>query len=158
VQRIVREVNPDLPIQFRTVDGALDVALADRRFSLLLVTLFAGAALGLAMLGLYAVVACVVQMRTREIGIRLALGATHGSVTALVVRGGLLLAAAGCGLGLAGGLALTRVVRGLLFGVTPTDPGVLALVLAVTLAASAAACFVPARRATRTSPVDSLRA
>jgi predicted permease len=157
VQRIVREVNPELPIVMRTVDGAFNAALADRRFSLLLISIFGVSALVLATLGLYALIAYVVQHRTREIGIRMALGATAGDVAGLVVGRGVVLAVIGCVAGLAGGLALTRVVQGLLFGVTPTDPTVLAAVLAITLAASIGATLLPARRATRASPVASLR-
>jgi predicted permease len=158
VPRLVREVDPDLPFQLRTVSQAFDTALSSRRFSLLLISVFGGAALVLAMLGLYAVIAYLVQQRTREIGIRMALGATPGVLFRLVASRGVLLAIAGGAVGVAGVLLLGPVaVDNLLFGVTPKDPVVLGTVAAVTIAASLAASLIPARRATRVSPVESLR-
>jgi predicted permease len=158
VPRLVREVDPDLPFQIRTVSQAFDTALSGRRFSLLLISVFGGSALVLAMLGLYAVIAYVVQQRTREIGIRMALGATPGALFRLVAGRGVLLALAGGAVGVAGVLLLGPVaVDNLLFGVTPKDPAVLGTVAAVTIVASLAASLLPATRATRVSPVESLR-
>jgi putative ABC transport system permease protein len=158
VPRLVRDVDPDLPFQLGTVTQAFDTALSSRRFSLLLISVFGGAALVLAMLGLYAVIAYLVQQRTREIGIRMALGATPAALFRLVAGRGVLLAIAGCATGVAGVLLLGPVaVQSLLFGVTPTDPIVLGAVAAITVAASLAASLLPARRATRVSPIESLR-
>jgi predicted permease len=157
VSQIVRDVNPELPFQLRTVQQALDASLSNRRFSLLLISVFGGSAFVLAMLGLYAVIAYLVQQRTREIGIRMALGATPFNLLRLVAGRGVMLAIAGAGAGLAGVFLLRPIVVDQLFGVTPADPGVLGTVAAVTVAASLAASLVPARRATRISPVNSLR-
>jgi predicted permease len=158
VPQLVRDVNPDLPFQLRTVRQAFDTALSNRRFSLLLIAVFGGAALGLAMLGLYAVIAYLVEQRTREIGIRMALGATSFDLLRLVAGRGVALAIAGSVAGIAGVFLLNPFVRDQLFLVTPADPVVLGTVAAVTVLASLAASLLPARRATRVSPVDSLRA
>jgi hypothetical protein len=157
VREIVRRVHPSLPVQIRTVDQAFNATLANRRFSLVLITVFGASALLLAVFGLYALIAYVVAQRTREISIRMALGATSGNLLALIVGRGALLAVAGCAVGLVAALALSHVVQGMLFGIAPTDPLVLGLVVVVTLLASVAASVWPARRATRVSPVNSLR-
>jgi len=114
-------------------------------------------ALLIASIGVYGVRAYIVAQRTREIGIRMALGATSGRLVAMVVGSGALLAVAGCALGLGGALALARVIQGMLFGTVPADPAVLALVVLITMIAAVAASVLPARRATRVSPVGSLR-
>jgi ABC-type antimicrobial peptide transport system permease subunit len=157
VPQIVRNVNPDMPFQLRTVQQAFDAALSNRRFSLLLISVFGGSALVLAMLGLYAVIAYLVQQRTREIGIRMALGATSFDLLRLVAGRGVMLAIAGAGAGVLGVLLLRSIVVDQLFNVTPADPAVLGTVAAATIAAARAASLLPARRATRVSPVDSLR-
>jgi predicted permease len=157
VPQIVRGVNPDMPFQLRTVEQAFDAALSNRRFSLLLISVFGGSALVLAMLGLYAVIAYLVQQRTREIGIRMALGATSFDLLRLVAGRGVMLAIAGAGTGILGVLLLRSIVVDQLFNVTPADPAVLGTVAAITIAAALAASLLPARRATRVSPVTSLR-
>jgi predicted permease len=156
-RRIVRELDPELPVEVRTVESAFEAALAGRRFSLVLIAAFGAAALVLATLGLYGLIAYVVSQRTREIGIRMALGATSRQLVTLIVARGALLAAFGCAAGLAVSLVLSRLVRGLLFGVSPTDPIVLGGVVLVTIAASIAASCIPAWRAARIQPVDTLR-
>ena len=158
VSQLVRDVNPDMPFQLRSVQQAFDGALANRRFSLLLISVFGGAALVLAMLGLYAVIAYLVEQRTREIGIRMALGATPFALLRLVAGRGVALALAGAAAGLAGAFLLSPLVRDQLFNVTPADPAVLGTVASVTILAALAASLLPARRATRVSPVESLRA
>jgi ABC-type antimicrobial peptide transport system permease subunit len=141
----------------RTMDEIVDAGLARMRFSMFLLAIFGGTALLLAAIGIYGVVAFTVTQRTREIGIRMALGAARRDVLRMVARGALTLAAAGIVCGVAGGLALTRLMSTLLYGVSPSDSttfaGVAALLLLVTLAAA----FLPARRATRVDPIVTLR-
>jgi predicted permease len=158
IRQIIREADPELPVQVRTLDEAVDRALAGRRFSLTLIGVFSIVALTLATLGIYGLIAYLVTERTREIGIRLALGAESTDVLRLVLGKGLALAIAGIGLGLAVALGLTRFLEGMLFGVTPTDPPALLVVMGVTLAAVLAASYVPARRATHVQPVIAMRA
>jgi ABC-type antimicrobial peptide transport system permease subunit len=118
---------------------------------------FAALALVLAALGLYGVLAHAVARRTPEIGVRRALGAPPASVLGLVIREGLVPAAAGAALGLAAAFFLTRGIASLLYGLTPADPGVFAAIAAVLLAVAAAACVLPARRAMRVDPMIALR-
>jgi len=157
VRQIVREIDPSLPIQVRTADEALNRAMAGRRFSLTLIAVFSGAALILATLGIYGLISYLVAERTREIGIRLALGAASGDVLRMVVGKGAVLAAGGMALGLVVSLALTSVLKGMLFGVTATDPVAFAGVILVTLGAVLIASYLPARRALKVAPVTALR-
>ena len=115
-------------------------------------------ALGLGIIGIYGVIAYVVSQRTREIGIRLALGARPAALKGMFVRQGVVLAVAGAGIGLAAAVALTRLMSSLLFGVGSLDPVTYAGALVVILAAAALASYVPARRAARIDPVETLRA
>jgi len=131
---------------------------SEQRFNMLLVTAFAGLALLLAVIGLYGVVSYAVTQRTSEIGVRLALGATDGGVSRMVVRQGLKPAIAGAILGLVAAALSTGLVRSLLFGVTPTDPLTFTLVPLVLLTSATLACYVPARRAARLDPTVALRA
>jgi putative ABC transport system permease protein len=156
-REIVRRLDPSLAIQVRTIDDAFDRALSGRRFSLTLIAVFSGVALLLATLGIYGLVSYLVSERTREIGIRLALGAAGTDVVRLVIGQGALLAAAGTAIGLVGALGLTRFVKGLLFGVTETDPIAFGSVLLITLAAVLVASYVPARRALKVEPVTAMR-
>jgi len=132
-------------------------SIAQRRFSLVLLAFFAVAALFLAALGLYGVMAYSVAQRTAEIGIRMALGAQKADVLLLVQRQGLVLVLIGLGIGVAGALALTRLMSTLLFRVQATDPVTFVLVAGVLIAVSLAACLVPARRATQVDPIVALR-
>jgi ABC-type antimicrobial peptide transport system permease subunit len=154
----VRSVDPEVPLQVRTVEDAFDRALAGRRFSLLLIGVFSACALVLATLGVYGLMAYLVSQRTREIGIRLALGAESTDVVVLVVGRGVRLAVIGVAIGGIAALLLTRLLDGMLFGVTATDPIAFASVIAVTLTAVLAATWVPARRAMNVAPVVALRA
>ena len=156
-RQVARQIDPDLPIQIRTIEDAFERALAGRRFSLTLIIVFSAVALLLATLGIYGLISYLVAERTREIGIRLALGAESTDVLRLVVGNGTALAAVGLGAGLAAALGLTRLLRGMLFGVTPTDPTAFIVVALVTLMSVVAASYLPARRAMRVSPVTAMR-
>jgi ABC-type antimicrobial peptide transport system permease subunit len=133
-------------------------ALAPRRATTWLLGAFAATALSLAVLGLYGVTSYVVTHRTREFGIRVALGAKIRDLLQLVVGQGMRLVIAGLMLGVLGSLALTRVLSGFLFGVRPTDPATFAVVSALLAIIGALACWLPARRATKVDPVVALRA
>jgi ABC-type antimicrobial peptide transport system permease subunit len=132
-------------------------SVAQRRFSMLLLALFAGIALFLAAVGLYGVVAYTVGLRTQEIGVRMAMGAQRGDVLGMVIGSGMKLALAGVAIGVAGALALSRLLQAMLFEVTPLDPPSYVVTAAVLLAVAALASFVPARRATRVDPLVALR-
>ncbi len=154
----IKAVDPDQPAYaVSTMTEVLDQSLAIRWFNTVVVSLFAGSSLFLAMVGIYGVIAWTVRQRTREIGVRMALGAQRGSVLALVLRGGLKLAGAGIVLGLIGAMALSRLLRSLLFGVGPTDPVTFAAVPVLLVSAALLACWLPARRAARADPVEALR-
>jgi ABC-type antimicrobial peptide transport system permease subunit len=124
---------------------------------MLLLSAFAAVALMLAMIGIYGVTAYQVNQRTQEIGIRMALGAQMRDVVKLVLQGGITLAVIGIGLGVVGALALTRLIRSLLFGVQPTDVTTFVLVSLALLATAVIACYLPARRATKVDPLVALR-
>jgi putative ABC transport system permease protein len=132
-------------------------AMGYARFSAILLAAFAVVALALAALGTYGVIAFGVSQRTKEIGIRVALGATRSNVLRLVVGQGIGLALVGGALGLAGALATTRVLRSLLYGVAPSDPATLVAIVALLVVAVIAASWVPARRAASVHPSDALR-
>lgn len=132
-------------------------SIAQRRFSLVLLAFFAASALFLAALGLYGVMSYVVAQRTPEIGIRMALGARPGQVLLLVEKQGLQLVLAGAAIGVVGGLLLTRLMMSLLFHVSPSDPAALVAGAITLLAVSIAACYLPARRASRVDPLIALR-
>ena len=158
IRRAVREVDPEQPAaRLREADALLTDATARQRFSMLLLVLFGGLALTLAAIGVYGVMAYGVSQRTRELGIRLALGARPGSVRMLVLWQGLAMALLGIGLGVAGALLLGRLLTSVLFGVSPTDPKVLLTAAGVLGAVSLLASLVPAVRATRVDPIDALR-
>jgi putative ABC transport system permease protein len=141
----------------RTIDEMLAQADANRRFTTLLLGVFAGVALLLAAIGVYGVLAYATAQRTREIGIRMALGADRGMVLRMVLAGGVKIAGAGLILGIAGAFGVTHVLSGLLFGISPRDPLTFTLVPALLLVVALAACWIPARRAVRVEPVLALR-
>jgi predicted permease len=154
----LRGLDPDLPMYYvRTMEQRVNESLARRRFSMLLVGVFAGVALALATIGIYGVMAYLVNQGTREIGIRMALGASRRSILTLVVRQGMGLALSGVTIGLGAAFLLTRLIRSLLFGVEATDPftfvGISLLLVLIALLAS----YVPAQRAARIDPIVSLR-
>jgi len=152
------KMDPETSVQVRTVDAAFDRALSGRRFSLLLISVFSACALVLATLGMYGLMAYLVSQRTREIGIRLALGAHPTDVLKLVVGKGLVLALVGIVVGVSAALWLTSLLEGMLFGVERTDPLAFGGVLAVTITAVLLASYVPAKRALNVPPVEALRA
>ncbi len=152
------KVDPQLPItRLQTMDDVAATSFAARRFNMLLLTLFAGLALILAAVGVYGVMSYAVTQRTHEIGIRMALGAQVGNVMRLVMKGGLTIAIIGVTIGLGGAFALTRLMRTLLFAVEPTDKATFAAVSACLLLIALAACYIPARRATKVDPLKALR-
>jgi putative ABC transport system permease protein len=158
IRRAIREVDPEQPISgLREAGELLSDAVARQRFSMMLLVLFGSLALTLAAIGVYGVMAYTVSQRTRELGIRLALGARTGSVRTLVLRQGLGIALLGVGLGLGGALALGRLLTSLLYDVSPADPRVLGAAALTLSAVSAFASLVPAIRATRVDPIDALR-
>jgi putative ABC transport system permease protein len=155
---MVWQVDPSIPVtQVRPMSEVLSVSLAAQRFNTLLLGVFAGVALLLASVGLYGVLAFSVAQRTREIGIRMALGAQAGDVLHLILRQGLALSVLGVGVGISASLAGTRVLRGLLYGVAPTDPATFAAVAFLLVAVALVACLIPARRAMKVDPMVALR-
>jgi putative ABC transport system permease protein len=156
--REIQAVDKDQPVaDVRTMESWLAESTARTRFGTLLLTAFAGVALILAAVGIYAVISYSVAQRRNEIGVRMALGAQAGDVLRLVVGQGMRLVLAGVVLGLLGALALTRVMSGLLYGVGATDPATFAVNAALLTAVSLVACYIPARRATRVDPMIALR-
>ena len=142
----------------QTLEDLLSTSVAPRRFNMLLLGVFAGVAVVLAAVGLYGVMSYSVSWRTHEIGIRMALGAERADVLRLVVRQGMTMTLIGLALGLIGAFLLSRVIAGLLYGVSATDPLTFAGVSIVLLAVALLACLLPARRATRVNPIVALRA
>ncbi|HEU4628405.1 MAG TPA: ABC transporter permease [Gemmatimonadaceae bacterium] len=159
VRAAVRELDPDLPIDaLTTMRQLMSESVTRQRFYATLLAVFAAAALVMSAAGIYGVVSYTVTRRTREMGVRLALGATAGDVLRLVFGRAGLLAGAGLLLGGLGALAATRVLRSMLFEIAPTDPRVLGGVAALLAVVALAATWLPARRATRVDPVQALRA
>jgi predicted permease len=146
------------PGRFRTLEEITDRQLVSPRFNMLLIGLFAGVALALAAIGTYGVIAFAVASRTHEIGIRLALGARPEVIRAAVIRRGMALAATGLLLGIIGAMLMSRLLGSLLHGISPTDPLTLAAVVGVFALVSLAACWAPARRASKLDPQVALRA
>jgi putative ABC transport system permease protein len=154
----VSAIDPRLPIaRIRSMKDVAWAALAQRRFNMLLTGVFAGTALALAMIGLYGLLSYQVAQRTREIGVRMALGARRADVLAMIVRRGLVLTAAGVAIGAAAAVGLSRFLQTMLFGITPTAPSVYAAAAGVLLAVALLASLIPARRAMQADPVRALR-
>jgi len=159
LRRAVKSADPALALRgVRTLDDVLGESLAPRRFAMSLVSGFAAVALLLAAVGIYGVLAFSVARRTREFGVRLALGATRQNLLGLVVRQGMAWSAIGLALGVAGALAAGRLLEGMLYGVRLADPIALGLVTATLLVVAVVACVVPATRAARVDPITSMRA
>jgi ABC-type antimicrobial peptide transport system permease subunit len=141
-----------------TLDELVDRTLVGRRFGLVLLAGFAAAALLLASAGLYGVLSSSASHRTREFGVRIALGAGRREIVGLVIREGILLAAIGLVIGLGGAVWLTKFLRSMLFGVTPTDPVTYSAVAVGILLIALVSCYLPARRAVKVDPLIALRA
>jgi putative ABC transport system permease protein len=157
-RRLVGQIDPTLPlIRLRSMENVVDDAIARPRFLTLLLGVFAGLALVLAAVGPYGILSYLVSERKQEIGIRMALGADRREILRLVLTRGLWLSAIGLGAGLAASVGLTRVIRTMLFNVTPTDPLTLGLVAGTIAIVAAFACIIPAWRATRVDPLIVLR-
>jgi putative ABC transport system permease protein len=158
VRNEVTALDKDQPVaDIQTMEQRLAASLAEPRFNMLLLGIFAAVALALAAVGLYGVMAYGVTQRTHEIGIRMALGAQRSNVLKLVVRQGMVMALIGVVLGLAASFALTRVMTSLLFGVSATDPLVFTVIALLLAAVAFIASYIPARRAIKVDPMIALR-
>jgi putative ABC transport system permease protein len=158
VRRAVDTVDKDLALaRVQTLQASLDRASAQMAFTMVLLAIAAAVTLMLGLVGIYGVMSYIVSQRTGEIGVRLALGAEPRDVAGMIVRQGGVVALAGAGVGLAAALAGSRVIESLLYGVSPRDPVVFGVTTIVLLAVALAACWLPARRAARLSPLDALR-
>lgn len=158
VQREIRKVDPKVPASnIKTMEQYLSDSVSPRRFNLWLLTVFAAAALVLAAVGIYGVMSYSVAQRTREIGVRMALGAQRSDILRMVVGHGMLLAVTGLAAGLVGALALSRLMGGLLYQVSTTDPATYILLTLFLLLVTLAACLLPARRATKVDPMVALK-
>jgi putative ABC transport system permease protein len=154
---VFRELAPDVPVKFSTFENEMGGWLADRRFLLLLVGLFAAAALSLAAVGIYGVVAFSVARRTQEIGVRMALGAQRGKILRLVLGEGARMAILAVMIGIGASLAITRLISALLFGISATDPLTFVAVAVLLSGVALLASYIPARRAMRVDPMEALR-
>jgi ABC-type antimicrobial peptide transport system permease subunit len=158
VRSAAAEIDPSKPAgNMRTVEQYLGDSLGEVRIFMMLLLVFGASAAVLAAIGIYGVMAYAVAQRTREIGIRVALGASGGNVIQLVVRQALLLIAAGVAIGLGGAYALTRFLTNLLWEVSPTDPSTFVIVSVGLVVVAMAACLIPARRAVAVDPTTALR-
>ncbi|HYL76159.1 MAG TPA: ABC transporter permease [Bryobacteraceae bacterium] len=158
VRREIQALDPAAPVSdFITMEQVLDASTGPRRFSTLLLSIFAAVALALAVIGIYGIMSWSVGQRRQEIGIRMAVGADGPSILRLILGRGLKLACAGLAIGLGASPALTRLLSTLLFEISPHDPWILGSVSLFMLAVTTAACYLPARRAMRVDPVDTLR-
>jgi putative ABC transport system permease protein len=158
IETAIRDLDRSVPVfNDRTVEQVMREAGSRRRVAAIVLSVFAGAAVLLAAIGLYGIIAQSVSERRREIGVRMALGATHDQILRLFLRHGLIVGAIGIGAGIAGAVAAGRSLASLVFGVTVTDPVTLGTVAALLIAVTLLACYIPARSATRLDPMTTLR-
>jgi putative ABC transport system permease protein len=158
LRRVIQSRDPEVPVRASTMEGTLQTASATPRFRTFLLVVFAAVALVLAVAGVYGVMAYTVSQRVPEIGVRVALGASPADILTMVIGQGARLAGVGLAVGVVLALAASRLLQGLLFGVTARDPAILGTVVAVVAVAALGACYVPGRRALRVEPVAALRA
>jgi putative ABC transport system permease protein len=158
IRNEVRSISSAVPApRIRTMPQVMERWTAPPRFRTSLMTLFGAVALALTAIGLYGVMSYAVTQRTQEIGVRLALGAQPRDILKLIIGQGLRLALIGSGIGLAGAMALSRALTSLLFGVSPTDPLTLTVIVSLLTFITLLACLIPARRAARVDPMVALR-
>jgi putative ABC transport system permease protein len=158
VRRLASEIDPAQPVsELQTLEHALSDSIAPRRFNLFLLGAFAAVALAMGMIGTYGVLSYLAAQRTREIAIRMALGAQKKDVLGMVVGQGFILTSIGVGIGIAGSLALAKYMTSMLYGVTPTDPSTFIAVSLLLSGVALVACYIPARRATKVDPMVALR-
>jgi putative ABC transport system permease protein len=158
VREAIRRLDDSLPpYDIKTLEQRVSDSVTPRRFLVSLMSLFALLALALAATGIYGVLSYLVAQRTREIGIRMALGATAGAVLSLILKQGMALILIGTAIGLAGAVALTRLIRTMLFGVSATDSATFALMASLLVVIALIASYIPARRATKVDPLAALR-
>jgi putative ABC transport system permease protein len=158
IRNQLRAIDPSEPVnQIVTLEESLSNSVAQRRFQMILLGIFASVALIIAMVGIYGVISYAVSQHTHEIGIRMALGAQASDVLRMVIWRGLSLALIGVTLGLAAALALTRVMKNLLFEVSTTDPATFVLIALLLVVAAMIASYIPARRATKVDPLLAIR-
>jgi putative ABC transport system permease protein len=159
IRRVLHTLDPDMPMAtVRTMDDWVSANAAQPRLDAVLLTAFAGVALLIAAIGVYGILAYSVSQRTREIGLRMALGAARGRVLGLVVREGMVVGLSGIAVGLAAALALSQALQSLVYGVAVRDVRTFVSVAAVLGLVALAACFLPAHRASRVDPMIALRA
>jgi putative ABC transport system permease protein len=159
IRELIARLDPELPVlNLQTMDQILYDSTGSPRFYMVLMSTFGGIAILLAAIGFYGVMSYAVGRRAHELAVRVALGASTARLRWMVVRQGVMITAIGIALGLAGCLALTRVVESFLYGTSPTDPLTYGLLVTIVAAVGLAACYVPARRATRVDPLTALRA
>jgi putative ABC transport system permease protein len=157
LRQTVWSIDPNQPISnVSTLEQIISDSIGQPRLNMMLMALFGALALILAAVGIYGLLSYAVTQRTREMGIRMALGAQVSDVLGLVLKQGMTLALIGEAIGLAGAFALTRLIRGLLFGVTPTDATTFIAVVGVLTTIALLACYLPARRATKVDPLKAL--
>jgi putative ABC transport system permease protein len=158
VREALKKADPELPLfDAKMMPERVTGSVSDRKAAMVICLVFAGLALALSAIGIYGVLAYTVTQRTREFGIRMALGASAGDVVGMIMRHGLRLAVIGLGIGLAGALAITRLMTTMLYGVRPTDPLVFGSVAVALMAVAVAASVIPSLRISRIRPANALR-
>jgi putative ABC transport system permease protein len=158
IRNQVLAIDKDQPVtSIRTINEVIASTTAPRRFNTLLLAIFAAVAMALAATGIYSVISYSVTQRTQEVGVRMALGARPGDVVRLILKQGLTLTLIGVAAGVLGALAAARVMSGLLYGVTATDPATFVAISLLLVIVATLACYLPARRAARVEPIAALR-
>jgi putative ABC transport system permease protein len=158
IEAVIHDLDPTIPVfNDRTVDQVMREASSRRRIAMIVLSIFGGVAVLLAAIGLYGVIALGVAERRQEIGVRMALGATHGKVVRLFLRHAVVVVAAGIACGIVGAVAMSRSLASLVFGVEVTDPATLGAVAALLTVVTLLACYMTARSATRVDPLEALR-